>query len=189
MTEMNAVARFFVNSSSGRRAGRRFTWLSSSAALPTGDYLELGCGNGEFAARVVDGVHPKRYVATDFDERQVEAARKALSRHYPTGLPANLELRTADMLKLPFPDGSFDVVSAFLVLHHAGHQHRDFTKVREALDEVQRVLRPGGLFAYEEFLHQERLRVWLAQHRFPLVAMRKRVRTEIVVARKPSAGA
>lgn len=41
---------------------------------------------------------------------------------------------------LPFPDQSLDMVTTTLSFHHWSDQP-------EALDEVRRVLRPGGLFA------------------------------------------
>jgi len=45
-----------------------------------------------------------------------------------------------DVTALPFADGSFDVVVDFGTCYHAG---------RTSLAEVQRVLRPDGMFVHE----------------------------------------
>ena len=51
-----------------------------------------------------------------------------------------IELHTADMRALPFPDASFDVVVSSLAIHNIkGSAGRN-----QAIDEVVRVLRPGG---------------------------------------------
>lgn len=89
--------------------------------------LEVGCGTGVMASRIHDlpGV---TLVATDFSPRFVEltAAR-------------GIDARQADICYLPFDDGSFDVVYAGWMLYHV----RDLER---ALNEVRRVLRPGGTF-------------------------------------------
>ena len=97
------------------------------AAHPT-DVLEVGCGTGCFAARIQAG-HPEiELVAVDQSPRFVEltAAR-------------GISARRADVQQLPFEDDSFDVVAAMWMLYHV-------PDLDQALREVRRVLRPGGLF-------------------------------------------
>ncbi|MGA7861795.1 MAG: class I SAM-dependent methyltransferase [Thermoplasmata archaeon] len=187
MAEMNAIARFFVNTFTGRVNQRRYRWLSANLRLPAHAIcLEIGCGNGDLAARILDGLAPARYVATDLDPNQMDVARRHLARHYPQGLPAALELREADMLQLPFPGASFDVVFAFTVLHHASPAHRDFTRVPLALSEISRVLRPLGSLVYEEFFHKDAIRAWLQEHDYALAAVGHRWNRETVIAVKPA---
>lgn len=50
-----------------------------------------------------------------------------------------VELRKGDATHLPFPDGYFDCVYSFGVIHHIPDADR-------VIAEVQRVLRPGGTF-------------------------------------------
>jgi ubiquinone/menaquinone biosynthesis C-methylase UbiE len=62
----------------------------------------------------------------------------------PQGLAANPVLTAAvvaDATRLPHPDGSFDLVTANMVLEHLPHGEPMFT-------EVARVLAPGGQFAF-----------------------------------------
>ncbi len=187
MAEMGQVSRFFVNRSTGRRNRRIYGWLAPNLGLREGAAcLEIGCGNGDMARRIVEGFRPARYAATDLDPRQIEAARSHLASLYGDGLPPSLELRTADMLALPFPDASLDVVFAFVSLHHADTHHRAFVNVPKALAEVDRVLRPGGRFAYTEMVNRDRVREWLVDRGFSIAAESRAWRRDAVVAVKRS---
>jgi len=182
---MNPISRFFVNASSSRRAAREYQWIRTGVSIPpAARCLEIGCGNGHFALRFVEGSRPAEYVATDLDPHQVEEARRTLAKRYPTGAPPGLVLRAADMLQLPFPNGSFDLVLAFVAIHHASPSHHDFSRIPQALSEFDRVLRPGGLLVYQEILHREAIRNWLTVHGFALDQVRRQWRRESVVARK-----
>lgn len=97
------------------------------ALVGDADILEVGCGTGVMAERI-NALPGVTLVATDFSERFVEltAAR-------------GVDARQADICYLPFDDASFDVVYAGWMLYHV----RDLER---ALNEVRRVLRPGGTF-------------------------------------------
>jgi SAM-dependent methyltransferase len=92
--------------------------------------LEIGCGLGtdllQFAraGAVVTGV--------DLTPASVELVRKRLAIE---GVPG--EAQVADAEHLPFADNTFDVVYSFGVLHHTPN-------TQKAIDEVHRVLKPGG---------------------------------------------
>ncbi len=185
MAKMNRVSRFFVNTFSARRNARIYRWLQANLSLPArAECLEIGCGNGDMAARIVEGMRPARFVATDLDSRQIESARRHLSERYPGGLPPALELRAADMLHLPFGDASFDAVFAFVAIHHASPNHHDFTNVPQALAEIDRVLRPQGFLVYEEIVHKDGIRSWLAGRGYVLAATSHGWRRETVVTMK-----
>ena len=185
MAEMNRVSRFFVNTFNARRNARIYGWLVRNVSLPAGpECLEIGCGNGDMAARVVDSLKPARYVATDLDPLQLESARRHLATRYPQGIPPALELRAADMLHLPFADASFDAVLAFVAIHHASPNHHDPANVPDALAEIDRVLRPKGVLAYEEILHKDRIRSWLVNQGYVLSGVDRGWKRESVVATK-----
>ncbi len=187
---MNSVARWFVNHLAGRRHARLYARLRAAFTLPPASVcLEIGCGNGEMAVRLFEGMGPARLVATDVDLDQIETATRRARAHFGGTLPTGLELRPADMTRLPFPDAGFDAVFAFSSLHHAGTSHRDTRALSAALAEVDRVLRPEGYLAYEEFLHKKILRKWLEERGYTPVASERGWRRELVVARKPVAAA
>lgn len=186
MAEMNGLGRFMVNALAPRRNARIVRWIRGNVMLPAGaTCLEIGCGGGDLAGRLADGLRPARYVATDVDPRQLEAARTHLAKLFPNGLPPGLELREADMLRLPFPDASFDLAVAVVSLHHASPNHHDSSNVPLALAEVDRILRSGGVLAYEEMIHKDLVRSWLTQHGYAVSVLERGFRRESVVARKP----
>ena len=90
--------------------------------------LEVGCGGGQFAARVAGENPAAQVLATDRSARFVELTSAR-------GVAAQV----ADVQNLPFEDGAFDVVAAMWMLYHVPDLDR-------GLAEVRRVLRPGGLF-------------------------------------------
>lgn len=189
MAEMNRISRFFVNVLNGGRNARTCAWLVPGLRLPAGAAcLEIGCGNGDMARRIVDGLRPARYVATDLDPRQLEAARRHLATLYADGLPPSLELRAADMLSLHFPDASFDAVLAFYSLHHADARHGAFENVPRALAEIDRVLPPGGRLAYTEIVNRDRVRAWLEGRGYRLEAASRGWTRDAVVAAKGPQG-
>ena len=185
MAAMNRWSRWVVNHLGARANAGLYRWLAEHLRLPPAAVcLEIGCGNGNMAVRIVDGMGPSRFVATDLDLAQMQATERYVAAHYPNGPPSTLEFRPADMTRLPFPDEGFDAVFAFATLHHAGENHRDPARVPDALAEADRVLRPGGLLAYEEFLFKDRIRGWLAQHGYREAAVQHGWRRDRVVAQK-----
>lgn len=85
--------------------------------------LDVGCGEGTFC----------RFLATD--QRSVVGIESDVSV-LPTASPG-VSHAVASAVALPFRDGSFDVVTMTMVLHHV-HPER-------ALSEAARVLAPGGV--------------------------------------------
>lgn len=94
--------------------------------------LDLGCGVGRHAlALAAIGFDMS---AMDASPAGLDALNEAASAH---GL--DIDRRQAEMTALPYDDGSFDVVLSFNVIYHG-----DPTVVRAAIDEIARVLKPGG---------------------------------------------
>jgi ubiquinone/menaquinone biosynthesis C-methylase UbiE len=73
--------------------------------------LDLGCGPGSITLGLAEAVAPGEMVGVDVQPSQVAQAQ-ALSA--ARGV-MNVRFEVADVYRLPFPDGSFDAVSA-----HAG---------------------------------------------------------------------
>lgn len=92
--------------------------------------LEIGCSMGIDLAELAR--MGAQVVGVDLSPKSIEVAR----RHFAiVGLQA--ELKVANAEKLDFPDATFGVVYSFGVLHHTPN-------MEAALEEVYRVLRPGG---------------------------------------------
>ena len=115
-------------------------WLWSAACgPPVGRVLEIGCGQGDGVREIVRRFRPRAVDAFDLDEAQVERARARLAA--PLG--AELRLWVGDAERIDAPDASYDAVFELTIFHHVPGWRR-------ALAEVRRVLRPGGVFLFEE---------------------------------------
>ena len=139
MPEMSSVAQFMCRSAPWRLFAGHVVlpWALQGHEL-RGDVLEIGCGSGAMAAEALRQFPDIRLTATDFDESMVEVARRPLSDFGPRA-----EVRQADATALPFPDGSFDAVLSFIMLHHV-------LQWEQAFAEAARMLRPGGrLIGYD----------------------------------------
>ena len=103
---------------------RRIALEAIRAANPR-RVLEVGCGWGEFAERVLKELGVD-LIAVDQSERMVELARER-----------GVDARVGDVQELPFAHGEFDVSVANWMLYHVPDLDR-------GLAELARVLRPGG---------------------------------------------
>jgi ubiquinone/menaquinone biosynthesis methyltransferase len=117
-----------------RRWKRR---LVSMASTEPGDRaLDLACGTGDITFALQDA--GARSVGLDITARMIEIARdKRTSGSRPGFL-------IGDMMTLPFPDATFDVVTT-------GYGIRNVPVIADALAEIARVLRPGGVLLSLDF--------------------------------------
>jgi SAM-dependent methyltransferase len=99
--------------------------------------LEVGCGAGVDLARFARG--GATATGVDLSSSAIDLARANLSQQ---GLTA--DLRVADGEQLPFPDASFDFVFAHGVVQYTANPQR-------LIDEVRRVLKPGGEAVFQVY--------------------------------------
>jgi len=97
------------------------------------DILELGCGRAEKTRAIATAGRERRVLALEVDE--VQHARNLDVDDLP-----NVRFELGGAQDVPAASGSFDVVFLFKSLHHVPVESMD-----EALGEIARVLRPGGL--------------------------------------------
>jgi SAM-dependent methyltransferase len=93
--------------------------------------LDVGCGPGGLTAQLVDRLGAGAVSAVDPSASFVAAIRARLP---------GVDVRSAVAESLPFPDDSFDVVLAQLVVHFMADPV-------SGLSEMARVARPGGVVA------------------------------------------
>jgi SAM-dependent methyltransferase len=114
--------------------------LARMAAIKPGEQiLDAGCGIGG-PARLLAAEHGARVRGIDLSGDFIAIAR-ALSKK--SGIA--VEFEQADALKLPFGDGTFDLVWT----QHASMNIADKTGLYR---ELRRVLRPGGRLAFHDLL-------------------------------------
>jgi ubiquinone/menaquinone biosynthesis C-methylase UbiE len=114
------------------------------ARLPEGaSILDVGAGSGALTLTLAE-VKPHEIIGVDISPVMLERAE--LRRlNSPPSVARTVYFRLAAAHALPFRDERFDIVICRLVLHHI----RDAGKV---LDELVRVLRPGGVLILADLL-------------------------------------
>lgn len=97
--------------------------------------LDIGCGGGFLSNRLAKIGHTVTGIDLSHDSLEV-AKRFDVTR--------TVQYQPADACKLPFPDNSFDAVTAMDFLEHVERPDLVF-------QEAARVLRPGGLVFFHTF--------------------------------------
>ena len=98
--------------------------------------LDVGTGTGWVAIRCALEMKGGQITGIDMTPEMLAQARRHAERMRGE---ERLQFSLASAMSLPYPDGEFDVVLSSLALHH--------TAVSQSLDEMVRVLRPGGHLA------------------------------------------
>lgn len=112
-------------------------WIVSRYDLQPGErVLELGCGTGSMwqGMTLPQGC---RVTLTDFSDGMLETARVNTAH-------LQADYAAVDAQDIPYPDKSFDVVIANMMLYHV-------PDIGRALREIRRVLKPGGRFIAATF--------------------------------------
>jgi demethylmenaquinone methyltransferase/2-methoxy-6-polyprenyl-1,4-benzoquinol methylase len=110
--------------------------VSLAAPAPGLRALDLATGTGDIAFALAD--RGADVVGLDITLRMIQLASGKIGREGP---PAFL---VGDMLALPFPSASFDIVTT-------GYGLRNVPDLGVAIDEIRRVLRPGGRLVSLDF--------------------------------------
>jgi len=148
----------------GLDRGWRRKAVALSGIRPGDKVLDICAGTGELAFALLPAVGPTGSVmATDFCENMLAFARKKQGDGR-----RNIAFQAADAKSLPFPDNSFDAVTV-------GFGMRNIPDTVLALQEVRRVLRPGGTFVCLELTKPQspllgRLYNWYLSRFMPFVS-------------------
>jgi len=116
--------------------------------LQGADCIELGCGQGIGALLIRHYTGCARVIGIDNDPDVIRRAERTLAsppfwaRRIDTTGISFVQDDAADSM---FADASFDAVFQFFLLEHV-------PAWREALAEVYRMLKPGGVYSFEEAL-------------------------------------
>lgn len=110
-------------------------WIFSHYRINDGmKVLELGCGTGNIWKGHDDLIQKcEQFILSDFSEGMLETAKANVQEHL------NVQYHIIDIQDIPFPDDSFDVVIANMMLYHVPN-------LEKGLSEVRRVLKKGGTF-------------------------------------------
>ena len=129
-----------VRSALQRREADRL--LQMGGAMDGGLALEVGCGRGVGTELILDVFRANRVDAFDLDPDMVARARRRLA-----GRGERVRIWTGDATAIDAEDERYDAVFDFAIIHH-------IPRWRDALAEIQRVLKPGGRFYSEGILER-----------------------------------
>ena len=118
-----------------RRAVRHFQ------RIPLERALDLCAGTGDFAWQLHQQLPNARIVLADFSRPMLT---RALWKTFPRSCFSFVE---CDAMKLPFPDQSFDLIICAFGL-------RNLADISAAVQEMHRLLKPGGQVLLLEFMKQ-----------------------------------
>ncbi|KAI0124930.1 S-adenosyl-L-methionine-dependent methyltransferase [Xylariales sp. AK1849] len=159
MPELTNYTQGYSASTTASHASR--TVASDAAFLvpyikPSDKILDVGCGPGTITVGFCNYVPEGSVVGIDLSESVLQSAA-ALARQLRNGdkLKGDVSFRQGDLLKsLPFEDDTFDIVYASQLFPHLPPPDMPL----QALKEMRRVLKPGGIVATRDAA---------AQHFFP----------------------
>jgi arsenite methyltransferase len=115
--------------------------------------LDVGCGRGLMMVGAAKRLTSGKAIGVDIwaaKDQSANSAEGALENAEIAGVAGRVEVQTADMRKLPFADGAFDVVVSNWVVHNL--EILEDRKV--ALSEMNRVLKPGGVLLISDIVNR-----------------------------------
>ena len=152
--------------------------------------LDVGCGRGLLLNEAAKHLTTGKAIGIDLWQTMDQSDNKpevTMENARAEGVAERVEVKTGDMRELPLPDASVDVVVASLSIHNIP----DKAGRAKAIQEIHRVLKPGGqialldFMATDEYLASFRALGWeVVQKSGPSLLMFPPVR--VVSGRKPA---
>ena len=137
--------------------------LEHIAIAPDAVILDVECGGGGAVKVLAQAASRGKVCGVDYSEDVLLTARQVNRALIEQG---RVEIKHGSVSDLPFPDDTFDLVTAFETTMF-------WPNLVDALREVQRVLKPGGTFlisneAYADARFEERNAKWARLANFQL---------------------
>jgi demethylmenaquinone methyltransferase/2-methoxy-6-polyprenyl-1,4-benzoquinol methylase len=131
-------------------AGMHHRWRKRAANLaelePGERALDVCCGTGDLAFELARRVGPAgSIVGCDFSERMLELARRKAEERGAR----QVRFEWADAIELPYPDRTFDAATV-------GFGARNLADLERGVDQLLRVLKPGGRLVILEITQPRR---------------------------------
>lgn len=114
---------------SWRRKGIRFLQPFAPSSI-----LDIATGTGDLAIQLHKTLKSQQIIGCDISEKMMEVARRKVEER---GIADNITFERQDATALTFADNSFEAVTAAFGV-------RNFEQIERGIEEMYRVLKPGG---------------------------------------------
>jgi ubiquinone/menaquinone biosynthesis C-methylase UbiE len=117
--------------------------------------LDVGCGLGKLTNGIAKQLNGGKVIGIDiWNKMEIpgNSAEKAYENAEIEGVEDKVEFKFGNVLDIPFPDTTFDLVTSSSVLNNL----HDMDEKLKALKEIYRVTKPGGRFLLVEPLRNLR---------------------------------
>lgn len=115
--------------------------ISNLKTLKPRTILDVATGTGDFAFEAIRILKPEKVIGVDISKGMLAIAEDKIRER---NLSHHFQVQLGDSERLDFPEGTFDAVTvAFGV--------RNFENLPQGLNDIYRVLRPGGQAVILEF--------------------------------------
>lgn len=114
--------------------------------------LDVGCGRGLLLIGAAKRLSTGKAIGIDIWQAEDLSGNKpeaTLENARREGVANRVEIQTADMRKIPFPDDSFDVIVSRAAIHNLYSVEDRAAAIRE----IARVLKPHGLAIIDDIRH------------------------------------
>ena len=112
-----------------------------------GSALDIGCGNGALVTRLAKKYPEASVTGIDYWAGKWEYSQKACERNAEIeGVAGRTTFRKASAAALPFQEEMFDAAISNFVFHEV----EDARDKREVIREALRVIKKGGVFAFQD---------------------------------------
>ena len=128
--------------------------IGSLKLKPYETVLDAGCGRGLLLNEAAKYLESGKAIGVDlWQSRDLSgnAVEATLANARAEGVAQRIEIKTADLRSLPIADGSVDVAVSSLAIHNLP----TCEDRARAVEEISRVLKPGGRLALLDLSHSE----------------------------------
>lgn len=120
-----------------------YDFIASGVEIKDKSILEIGCGRGGGLSYINRTYKPKSAIGIDLNQKAINFCKSFYHGE-------NITFKQGDAQILNFSDNCFDVVI------NVESSHR-YPEVDKFINEVNRVLKPGGFFLFTDFRHKSKL--------------------------------
>jgi demethylmenaquinone methyltransferase / 2-methoxy-6-polyprenyl-1,4-benzoquinol methylase len=103
--------------------------------------LDVATGTGDFAFEALSILKPEKIIGVDISQGMLDIAKQKIAKR---GLQKQFEVKLGDSERLPFEADGFDAVTV-------AYGVRNFEDLQKGINDIHRVLKPGGKAVILEF--------------------------------------